>query len=93
MTGQLKLDLVLRMDGEFIYIYIHIHMHDTRHFRKSRVNAVSVEQVQVLSCPAAVAQPAEQKRRIPFRMIRGNKSVGEGSSLGLLEGFSIPPAF
>lgn len=49
--------------------------------------------MQVLSCPGAVAQPAEQKKRIPLRMIRGNKSVREGSSLGLLEDFSVPPAF
>lgn len=49
--------------------------------------------MQVLSCPGAVSQPAEQKKRIPLRMIRGKKSVGEGSSLGLLEDFSIPPSF
>lgn len=44
------------------------------YFRKKGVNAVFGEQVQVLSCPGAVAQPAEQKKRIPLRMIRENKS-------------------
>lgn len=61
-----------------------------RYFRKKGVNAVFGEQVQVLSCPGAVAQPAEQKKRIPLRMMREKKSVEEGSSLGLLEGISIP---
>lgn len=61
-----------------------------RFCRKKGVNAVLGEQVQVLSCPGAVAQPAEQKKRIPLRMIRENKSVEEGSGLGLLKGFSIP---
>lgn len=46
--------------------------------------------MQVLSCPGAVAQLDEQKNRIPLRMIREDKSVEEGSTLGLLEGFSIP---
>lgn len=70
-----------------------IYMYDTLYrsnFRKKGVNAVFGEQVQVLSCPGAVAQPAEQKKRIPLRKIRENESVEEGSSLGLLEGFSIP---
>lgn len=40
-----------------------------------------------------MAQPAEWRKRTPLRMIRGNKSAGEGSSLGLLEDFSIPPDF
>lgn len=87
----MKLDLDLRVGCVFlIYTYDRLY---TRHFRKEGVNAVYGEQVQVLSCPGAVAQPADQKKRIPLRMIRGNKSVGEGSTLGLFEDFSIPPAF
>lgn len=71
----------------FFLIYIYERLY-RRYLRKKGVNDVFGEQVQVLSCPGAVAQPAEQKRRIPLRMIRENKSVEEGSSLGLLEGFS-----
>jgi len=89
LAVQLKLDLDLRVGGVFSSIHDRLY---TRHFRKEGVNAVCGEQVQVLPCPGAVAQPAEQKKRIPLRTIRGNKSAGEGSSLGHFEDFSIPPA-
>lgn len=52
------------------------------YFRKKGVNAVFGEQVQVLSCPGAVAQPAEQKNRIPLRMIRENNKEGRRKQLG-----------
>lgn len=86
-------EIRLRLKGGLCFLIQTYDRLYTRHFRKEGVNAVYGEQVQVLSCPGAVAQPAEHKKRIPLRMIRGNKSVGEGSSLGLFEDFSIPPAF
>lgn len=60
-----------------------------RYFRKKGVNAVFGEQVQVLSCPGAVAQPAEQ-REFHLGWLEKINQLKKEVAWGLLEAFSIP---
>lgn len=74
------------MEYVFQYTYTYNRLY-RRYFRKKGVNSVFGEQVEVLSCPGAVAQPVEQQKRIPLRMIREKNPLKKEVAWGSLKPF------